>query len=450
MSIFGQVWVFSAIAFVLGAFLAWLFLVRPAQRRIRELERRLAASERPAPAEPGHGTRVFDRTGSSGDEPVAPVVAAPSTRHFEPAEPEQAAAERTQHIPPVTNWPERDSLQDAGGRHATPRVEESDWQDVAAVLDADDSMRSGPGAHAGLGVEDDRETRAFSFYDEPRDYPAQEPDAEQQLPEPEPAEYPEHDEPEQAEPERAEYPEPTEHPEPAEQEQSADPGTERFEPEAEPEPEPEPVAEREPEQPPRKAPSLFEPVPFDFDDEDDQDFARSASPSEPSEPEPETAPPAYAFGAPDAAPEPESAVEQTQVLPKRQPRSSPPGGFDPPKPIQPSMRPVTRREPEQEGSAHSGSLFEPAVAPMGTGGPTAPPARDVDNSEGRLPPGPFGPGSAMPKPGGGRPSDDFTVKASVTALRYCTEESAQFPRMVAEVWFRTPSDAERVGFRPLS
>jgi hypothetical protein len=56
----------------------------------------------------------------------------------------------------------------------------------------------------------------------------------------------------------------------------------------------------------------------------------------------------------------------------------------------------------------------------------------------------------MPRPGGGRPSDDFGVKASVTALRYCTDESPQFPRMVAEVWFRTPEDAERVGFRPLT
>ncbi|EOD67944.1 hypothetical protein H480_14187, partial [Amycolatopsis vancoresmycina DSM 44592] len=67
-----------------------------------------------------------------------------------------------------------------------------------------------------------------------------------------------------------------------------------------------------------------------------------------------------------------------------------------------------------------------------------------------VPPGPFGPGSAMPRPGGGAPSDSFAVKASVTALRYCTEDSAQFPKMVAEVWFRTAEDAERVGFRPLS
>jgi hypothetical protein len=56
----------------------------------------------------------------------------------------------------------------------------------------------------------------------------------------------------------------------------------------------------------------------------------------------------------------------------------------------------------------------------------------------------------MPRPGGGRPAEEFTVKASVTALRYCTAQSPQFARMVAEVWFLTTADAERVGFRPLA
>ncbi|MDT8909855.1 hypothetical protein [Amycolatopsis sp. PS_44_ISF1] len=145
-------------------------------------------------------------------------------------------------------------------------------------------------------------------------------------------------------------------------------------------------------------------------------------------------------------------IDSTQVLPKRQPREAPRGGFEPPRPIQPSMRPVERREPELTGT-QSGSLFEPSVPPnpgvaAPLNAPEPPPARQVTGDA--VPPGPFGPGSAMPRPGGGRPSDNFAVKASVTALRYCTEESPQFPRMVAEVWFRTASDAERVGFRPLS
>ncbi|MFD1044733.1 hypothetical protein ACFQ1S_03560, partial [Kibdelosporangium lantanae] len=61
-----------------------------------------------------------------------------------------------------------------------------------------------------------------------------------------------------------------------------------------------------------------------------------------------------------------------------------------------------------------------------------------------------GPGSSMSLPGGGSPAPEFNVKASVTALRYCTKDNPQFDRIVAEVWFRTPSDAERVGFRVLS
>ncbi|MFF0147277.1 hypothetical protein ATK36_2787 [Amycolatopsis sulphurea] len=147
--------------------------------------------------------------------------------------------------------------------------------------------------------------------------------------------------------------------------------------------------------------------------------------------------------------EPDPVDDGSPGLPKRRRRESPLGGFDAPRPIQPSMRPVERRDPELTG-AHSGSLFEPAVRPnqvQQAAPPEPSPARH--DAVDAVPPGPFGPGSAMPRPGGGRPADGFSVKASVTALRYCTDESAQFPKMVAEVWFRTAADAERVGFRPL-
>ncbi|TNC28603.1 hypothetical protein FG385_04900 [Amycolatopsis alkalitolerans] len=166
-------------------------------------------------------------------------------------------------------------------------------------------------------------------------------------------------------------------------------------------------------------------------------------------------PPAYAFGGgePESAVDAEKAAESTAILPKRQPRATPPSSFEPP---QPSMRSIERREPVSDEGGHSGSLFEPAVRPNSEGAhaapepaPTPPPAR-MHTPGGAIPPGPFGPGSAMPRPGGGRPSDDYTVKASVTALRYCTEDSTQFGRMIAEVWFRSIADAERVGFRPLS
>ena len=85
MSLFGQVWLWSAAAFVLGVLLTWLFLVRPAHARNRLLERQLLAAQtaaaperqpsRPRDAEPDSGTRTFD------SEPVLP------TRTFEP-EPE--------------------------------------------------------------------------------------------------------------------------------------------------------------------------------------------------------------------------------------------------------------------------------------------------------------------------------------------------------------------------
>ncbi|MBB3662237.1 hypothetical protein FB384_001141 [Prauserella sediminis] len=227
-------------------------------------------------------------------------------------------------------------------------------------------------------------------------------------------------------------------------------------------------------------------------------------------------PPAYAFGGPGAGPD-EDPAESTNVLPKRTPRQRPPGGFDAPKPIQPSMRAITRREPDT-GAQQSGSLFEPtSPGDSASSEPAAEPATDVASQTGQAPPesqqltkfvtpsgqvptgdeavsgqltsdeagaheagagqagavqgsvsaegadtggadgadaearpGPFGPGSAMPLPGGGSPSPEFTVKASVTALRYVTDASPQYPRMVAEVWFRSPADAERVGFRPLT
>jgi hypothetical protein len=153
-----------------------------------------------------------------------------------------------------------------------------------------------------------------------------------------------------------------------------------------------------------------------------------------------------------ALPGDETAPEPTHGLPKRQRRDSRREGFDSRKPIPPSMRAVERRDSSSHTSTgHRGSLFEPTVQPgqVAASAPEPPPARNPSPAD-SVPVGPFGPGSAMPRPGGGRPSEEFGVKASVTALRYCTEESAQFPRMVAEVWFRTPGDAERVGFRPVN
>lgn len=354
MSIFGQVWVYSAAAFVLGALLSWLFLARPARRSVRELRRRLAQSQsapsaRPAPPDRGYEARTTG--GGGGRSEGDPVAAMPSTRYIEPL-PQPGQGEVTQHIPAAPNWPEQDSLR--AYRSPEPPAVPADPSSAEPAFDTT--------AAPSLGSV--------------------------------------------------------------------------LEPEAAPEEEPprrEGHVPAEQEEPPARVASLFQPASADDESEDFGDGLDTEQP------------PAYAFGDRDTPADDEAPVEQTQVLPKRQPRQALRGGFEPPKPIQPSLRPIVRREPESEqAGGHSGSLFEPTVAPKDA----APSAREKQEPQ-ESPSGPFGPGSAMPRPGGGRPSDDFTVKASVTALRYCTEDSPQFSRMVAEVWFRTPADAERVGFRPL-
>jgi hypothetical protein len=138
-----------------------------------------------------------------------------------------------------------------------------------------------------------------------------------------------------------------------------------------------------------------------------------------------------------------SAEPISNPLPKRvpgKPRGHVPFGVE--------TSPTPEPEPAAPGAVAAEaeptrSLFEPIV-PAEDGAVLPPPHRVRGNGR-----GPFGPGSAMPLPDGGSPSPEFTIKASVSALRYCTPESPQFGRTVAEVWFKTPADAERVGFRPV-
>ncbi|WP_291414651.1 hypothetical protein [Actinophytocola sp.] len=141
-------------------------------------------------------------------------------------------------------------------------------------------------------------------------------------------------------------------------------------------------------------------------------------------------------------------------LPKRVPSKPPsrtPFGVQttsPASPVEPAAASAVSTSSTTTTSSSSEptrSLFEPIV-PAGDAPAVPPPPHRVRDGNGR---GPFGPGSAMPLPGGASPSPDFTIKASVSALRYCTPESPQFGRTVAEVWFKTPADAERVGFRPV-
>lgn len=133
-------------------------------------------------------------------------------------------------------------------------------------------------------------------------------------------------------------------------------------------------------------------------------------------------------------------------LPKRVPSKPPsrtPFGVQTTSPV----TPPPSAEPAPAGNHDAPrSLFEPII-PAGAG-PTVPPPPHRLRGEGNGK-GPFGPGSAMPLAGGASPGPEFTIKASVSALRYCTPDSEKFDRTVAEVWFRSAADAERVGFRPV-
>ena len=60
--------------------------------------------------------------------------------------------------------------------------------------------------------------------------------------------------------------------------------------------------------------------------------------------------------------------------------------------------------------------------------------------------GPFGPGSALPKPDGSAPSPQFQVKARTSSMVFHTSSSPFFDRLEPQVWFRTPEDAQRAGF----
>ncbi|GHE97678.1 hypothetical protein GCM10017786_33060 [Amycolatopsis deserti] len=491
MSIFGQVWLWSAAAFVVGVLLTWLFLARPAQARSRHLERRLLAAQSAPAAQP---TRTMERDPVSAPvarkEPIAAETPGAEEHHAPPSwlerdslagrspgyqpgseidddslfEPEEPQSDATTVFNAFGR--ERDDAAERGalrvgdheqGDEAAPGFAEAE-QGRGALFEQDEAAyRRGPaaGAEQGRGslFEQDQGAGRGSLFGQEQAGPSEEQPAglfgrdetatgrgslfERDEPAAgrgalfEPGQAGSAHERGASAAERASLfeqeragregsPEADERSSLFEQgqagrgahardESAAGAGT-LFGREEAPEPE---------------RGSLFDP---DHAPEPQRvpESGSAFTPFAPAEPEP----PAYAFGSgePEQATDEETATETTQVLPKRQPRRSS-HAFDPPRP---SMRTVERREPiRTEEGGRSGSLFEPTPR---------------DSS---VPPGPFGPGSAMPRPGGGKPSEEFTVKASVTALRYCTEDSPQYNRMVAEVWFRTADDAERVGFRPL-
>ncbi|NIH82820.1 sunset domain-containing protein [Amycolatopsis viridis] len=501
MSLFGQVWLWSAAAFVVGVLLTWLFLARPAQARSRHLERRLLDAQNARAAQPA---RAVDR------DPVS----APAARK-KPVGAEEPAPEEPHH--PRTSWLERDSLAGRPGYQPGSEIDDDSLfdpeprVDATTVFDAfgrdDESARRGArfaGGHEQAGeprdetaergalFEQGREAAdqglGGSLFDRPAGFEAAsgQPGAERGH-----GSLFERDQAEAAQPRRGAHARPDTEPDAAarsedgsgplfdredtreagrwgDRDEAADAGS-LFQPDEAAEPAAgslfEPGGAHEPgtgrgalfgrdEAPEPEPGSLFDPghTPEPSREAEPGAFTPFAAP-EPARgqesgftPFAAPEPPAYAFGGdePERPADEETATETTQVLPRRQPRR-PAHTVEPPRP---SMRTVERREPVQpEEGGRSGSLFEPT--PRAAGAPAVRARSHGDTAGSTVPPGPFGPGSAMPRPGGGKPSEEYTVKASVTALRYCTEESPQFGRMVAEVWFRSAEDAERVGFRPL-
>src|SRR5439155_2876149 len=74
MPIFGQVWLWSLLAFLLGALLCWVLVVLPIRKRIYALERRLATVRTDTRQSPPAAT---ERTAEPAAPPPAPASIVP-------------------------------------------------------------------------------------------------------------------------------------------------------------------------------------------------------------------------------------------------------------------------------------------------------------------------------------------------------------------------------------
>ncbi|MGH3500014.1 MAG: hypothetical protein ACRDQA_03790 [Nocardioidaceae bacterium] len=74
------------------------------------------------------------------------------------------------------------------------------------------------------------------------------------------------------------------------------------------------------------------------------------------------------------------------------------------------------------------------------------PAGHADRSTSETPVGPFGPGSALPRADGGAPAPEFEVKARTSSMVFHTPNSPFYDRLLPQVWFRAEDDAKRAGF----
>jgi hypothetical protein len=409
MQIFGQVWLWSLGSFLLGAFFTWLLLVRPMRKRLIELE------DEPGPARPEPvPTRIAEPAGPGLMPPAPPQPQGPNAGQGSGPGPNAADKflddlfeTQTKAVPPFPSTTPAPMAPPAPVALPTR---------PAPVQPSPEPIQSRPAPQPVAPADDDTElsdnpfqrfTESTTVFVPPSNLPV----------------------PPEVSPSGEDwFAKENEDPQAitdVEDDEVVDDGGTIFTQHTTPIPAEviRALDESQPPAAPEHAPAeltqtMPPPARHGYDDHDDEDF----------QPAEEHLQELSGYEEPAYQPAPE-AVEAF-VAHEYEPEPLPVRTYQ-------GRREVT---PETEMGR---SLFEPVV-------PVAADQGETDEDDEFVPPGPFGPGSAMPLPGGGSPAPEFNVKASVTALRYCTQDNPQFDRIVAEVWFRTPSDAERVGFRVLS
>ena len=143
MPIFGQVWLWSSLAFLLGAVLCWLLVARPARNRVGELEaqlatraRRQSAPERPEPTgrrddeaefarcrgtRPWRGSRTWSVRGGGTTPPPLPPERGPARAVCRPEPQPRAFAPRSRAQPRAVQCVRRRACRAARDRHRAGR-----------------------------------------------------------------------------------------------------------------------------------------------------------------------------------------------------------------------------------------------------------------------------------------------------------------------------------------